>query len=219
MDRSDASEIYPWKFLQEETILDSTFMKLIARDFQRLDRAGDTAKHRFFLLQSRDWINVLPVTAQGSVVMVKQVRMGISAPTWEVPGGVLDSSDTEPKMGGLRELAEETGYSPSPSAQAVSLGWSYANPAIQNNRVHFLAVAPVCRTSEQKLDQGESIEVREFTPLEIDAALKSETLTHPFTLLAFWHLQRKAESRLSADSAGQPLLLRALQALARGELT
>src|SRR5690349_2568878 len=56
-----------------------------------------------------DWVCVVPVTTGGQFVLVRQYRVGIDAPTLEVPGGVIDEGQV-PADAALRELREETGY-------------------------------------------------------------------------------------------------------------
>ena len=43
-------------------------------------------KHDFYVLESADWINVIPITPEGMIVMIRQYRHGTEAVTLEVPG-------------------------------------------------------------------------------------------------------------------------------------
>src|SRR5258706_16415792 len=69
--------------------------------------AGTTREVHTFVC--RDWVSVVPVTRDGKFVLVRQYRIGIDAPTLEIPGGVIDEGQ-EPPGAALRELREETGY-------------------------------------------------------------------------------------------------------------
>jgi len=66
-------------------------------------------KHDFYILESRDWINIIPLTDDHQVVMIRQYRHGSREVTLEIPGGLVDPGDT-PKKAAVRELLEETGY-------------------------------------------------------------------------------------------------------------
>ena len=44
----------------------------------------------FFVFNSVDWINVLPITKSGEVVFVEQYRPGTDSITLELPGGMAN---------------------------------------------------------------------------------------------------------------------------------
>ena len=64
-------------------------------------------EHDFYIIESRDWVNVIPVTPDRSVVMIRQYRHGQGKVTLEIPGGLVDPGDT-PQEAATRELLEET---------------------------------------------------------------------------------------------------------------
>ena len=82
------------------------------------------------VLDCPDWVNIIPLTDDGQVVLIRQFRHGTQSVTLEVPGGVVEA-DESPEAAAVRELAEETGYVPE---RVKSLGFVSPNPAIQGNR-------------------------------------------------------------------------------------
>jgi len=44
-------------------------------------------EHDFYILESTDWINIIPLTADHQVVMVRQYRHGSKEVPLEIPGG------------------------------------------------------------------------------------------------------------------------------------
>lgn len=64
----------------------------------------------------REWIKhpgasaVIPYTAEGDIVMVRQYRYPIEQVTLEIPAGKLDFKGEDPLDCAKRELSEETGY-------------------------------------------------------------------------------------------------------------
>lgn len=56
-----------------------------------------------------DWVNIVPVTAQGDLVLVKQYRLPVNRETTEIPAGAIQPNE-QPLEAARRELAEETGY-------------------------------------------------------------------------------------------------------------
>ena len=148
----------------------------------------DDRSFNFYLMRSRDWCNIIPVIADGKVVMVKQFRIGIDRHTLEVPGGVTDHSDSNCQAAALRELEEETGYAPLPGAKCIHLGWNYPNPAILNNRAHSYIVGPVQKITGQHLDPGEMIETIEVPIDEIPQKIIQGEINHALMLNAFFFL-------------------------------
>src|SRR5579859_5168356 len=106
------------------------------------------ATREVYTFACRDWVSVVPVTKDGDFVLVRQYRIGIDAPTLEIPGGVIDDGQ-EPAFAALRELREETGYG---GGTLVSLGATQPNPALQNNWHHMFLADGVERVGETEFD-------------------------------------------------------------------
>lgn len=82
---------------------------------------------------------VVPVTADGRVVMVKQYRHNLKADTLELPAGAVDEGE-DPQQAAARELVEETGYALPESGSLTPLGRFYSLPSETNKYTHcFLA--------------------------------------------------------------------------------
>jgi 8-oxo-dGTP pyrophosphatase MutT (NUDIX family) len=68
-----------------------------------------TGKHvSTVVLESSDWVNVVALTADERVVLVRQYRFGTEEIGLEIPGGLVDPGET-PLEAARRELREETG--------------------------------------------------------------------------------------------------------------
>jgi ADP-ribose diphosphatase len=111
--------------------------------------------HRFFTLNTPDWINVVAVTEEGTFIMVKQHRLGTDEFTLETPGGLIEEGEP-PEETARRELREETGYE---AGEIHLLKKLSVNPAIFNNYIYFYYAGNCKKIHEQELDSAEDIEV------------------------------------------------------------
>jgi 8-oxo-dGTP pyrophosphatase MutT (NUDIX family) len=142
------------------------------------------AAKRFSLIECVDWVNVIALTTDDRVVLVRQYRAGSNTVCLEIPGGMVDG-DEDPCTAAARELAEETGYT---GGTWQLLGTVLPNPAIQNNRLFTVLALDVERTQEPDLDDGEHIEVSTATLAEIQTKLLTGEIDHALVVTAFGHL-------------------------------
>ena len=122
-----------WQTLKSERVYATPIF-----DLHRHQRSHPhRGEHDFFVLEAPAWINIIPITPENDVVMVRQFRHGIGDFTLEIPGGMVDPEDPSPLLAARREMREECGYD---SEDVVELGRVHPNPAIQPNYCYsFLA--------------------------------------------------------------------------------
>ena len=65
------------------------------------------SEHSVWVMDSPDWINIIPITENNEVILVNQHRFGTGQLTLEIPGGMVDEGE-EPMAAAIRELSEET---------------------------------------------------------------------------------------------------------------
>jgi ADP-ribose pyrophosphatase len=107
-----------------------------------------------FKLHLADWVNVVPMTSSGQLILVEQHRFGSNTLTLETPGGAVESSEKDVTVAAQRELEEETGYS---SQRLVALPSFLPNPAIQQNKITFF-LAMNCVPLAKPLDHEDPFE-------------------------------------------------------------
>lgn len=132
------------------------------------------------VIDAPDWVNVIPVTPQGEVVLVRQFRFGTWSNTLEIPGGMLDPGEDALTAAG-RELEEETGFRP---ARVTALGISHPNPALFGNRLHSFLAEGCVKMHEGKQDGSEDIQVVLVPRTELPQLVREGHITHSLVLAA-----------------------------------
>lgn len=96
-------------------------------------------------------VMVVPITAEGSVIFVKQYRHNLKRDTIELPAGIVGRGE-DIEAAALRELEEETGYAPAPGSSLVSLGSFYSLPSETNKYCNIFLASSVVRKAEPYVD-------------------------------------------------------------------
>ena len=167
-----------WARESSERVADCRVFK-VRRDSSQDPRTGRT--HDFYVIEAPDWINVVPLTTSGEVILIEQYRHGAGELSLEIPGGMLDAGESPAEAAG-RELVEETGY----AARELSfLGKTRPNPAIQDNWIHtFLARG--CEYRHEPLCEGTEHTVVRLAPLaDIPRLIREGAITHSLVVVGF----------------------------------
>jgi ADP-ribose pyrophosphatase len=135
---------------------------------------------QFYTIDTNDWVNIIPMTANDEVVMIKQYRHGSKEITFEIPGGLVDEDDH--REAALRELLEETGCV---GENIELLGSVNPNPAIFNNLCHTYLVENVKKVAEINLDPDEDIEVTHVPIQTIPFLIEKGTISHALVVVGF----------------------------------
>lgn len=166
-----------WTLLRSRTIYHSPIATLVEETRRDPRRAVEVP---LFVLKFPDWVNVVPVTEDGRVVLVRQYRAGTDAMTLEIPGGTLDEGETDPAAAAKRELLEETGYL---ADELIFLGRVVPNPAIQGNYCHFYLAPGVKPVGPQHLDPNEEMSVEVVRLEDIRRMIADHEIVHALGIL------------------------------------
>jgi 8-oxo-dGTP pyrophosphatase MutT (NUDIX family) len=183
----------PWKLISSTKEASFRIFDL------RTDRARSPRTdqvHDFYVLESTDWVNVIPITPENQVVLIRQFRHGTREVTLEIPGGIVEPDDT-PENAARRELLEETGFR---EAQMVPLGIVHPNPAFLDNLCHTYLAKDVARVKDQEQDEKEDIEVVLMPLEEIPRLIREREITHSLVVAAFYRFYMEYLPRLGGKA-------------------
>jgi ADP-ribose pyrophosphatase len=139
---------------------------------------------RFSLIHCVDWVNVIALTADDRVVLIRQYRPGVERVCLEIPGGMIDPGE-DPCAAAARELAEETGYT---GGTWQLLGKVSPNPAVQTNTLYTVLAIDVELTQAPTPDEGEVLWVETATLGECQDMILRGEIEHALVIVAFAHL-------------------------------
>lgn len=166
---------FRWKKLQEEPHARTRIFDVVRAYFHhpRREKPQD-----FFVINPPDWVNVVALTTDHQLVLVRQFRYGINEFSLEIPGGVIDAGE-DPVAAGVRELREESGYV---GRTARLLGSIHPNPAMQSNRCHLVLVEEAQRSADLEWDADEEMEIMTKPVDEVYALARNGGITHSLVL-------------------------------------
>lgn len=167
--------IKPWK------VLESSYV----RPRYRIDKC-ELPNGKFLdatIFEFRSWANIIALTENKEVVLIKQYRHGVQEVLWEIPGGVVDDEE-DPLDGVKRELLEETGYT---AREFIQMARLYPNPALQTNSMYYFLALGAERVTEQALDDGEDIEVHLLPLDELIEMAKRGDFPHALQVAALFY--------------------------------
>jgi ADP-ribose pyrophosphatase len=179
MNHGSSSTPARWEVLSHSSVAKTRIFSVRSTRFRHPVR---NTERDFVVIDPPDWVNVIALTPDHRIVLVKQFRYGTDDFSLEIPGGVMEAGE-DPVTAGVRELREETGYTGLPGRL---LGAAHPNPAMQSNRCHFVFVEHAAMQQATEWDADEEIQVSTLPVEEVFALARSGGITHGLVLNALW---------------------------------
>jgi ADP-ribose pyrophosphatase len=154
----------------------------VRRDTVRLPDGSEAARE---YIVHPGAVMVVPLLADGRLLMERQYRYPMGRVMLEFPAGKLEAAE-DPLLCAMRELAEETGYRAGQWARAGILhnAIAYSTEGIE---VWF---ARDLSEGTRQLDDGEFLELTTATEAELDALAHRGELTDAKTLIGLLWLKQ-----------------------------
>lgn len=173
--------------------IEANWLFQLRRERFRSRRSGKV--HDYYVMRLADAVNVIAITPDNQIVLVRQFRAGSGQDSLETPGGLLDPGE-DPCAAGTRELLEETGHAGDP---AVFLCRAFSNPSIMNSRTATILITNARRVAEPKLDANEEVAVLLAPVSTIPQFIRDGRINHALTVMGLlWWLNTKPGAILAS---------------------
>lgn len=137
----------------------------------------------FFVWEYPEWVNVVAVTPEKKIVLIRQYRYAINEVFYEIPAGVHDNPKETRLEAAQRELLEETGFGGGKWQEWMQLS---ANPALQNNITYTFLALDVEPIQSQNLEITEDITVHPIEIQELKHILYSGEMIQALHAAPLW---------------------------------
>lgn len=109
----------------------------------------------FVVLETPDWVNVIALTDDDELLLVKQWRFGSESVELELVAGLVDPGESA-RAAAERELLEETGYA---ARELALLGTVRPSAAFQDNTCTTYLALGCHKVAEPDPDESEDLEL------------------------------------------------------------
>ncbi len=174
-----SSELKHWEELQRELLQDCRVFT-VSKMTSRSPHTGES--HPFYRIDSSDWVNIVALTTDDELVLVRQYRHGEGRVTLEIPGGLVDPGESH-AVAAARELLEETGYR---ASSVAKVGEVNPNPALFGNRTETYVARGCERVAEIANGHTEETVVELLPRARLRETLREGRITSALVIAALY---------------------------------
>jgi ADP-ribose diphosphatase len=153
----------------------------------------DGYRGRFEIVRHPGGAAVLPILADGRLLLIRQYRPALGGMVVEIPAGRLEPGE-DPARCAARELAEEVGYR---AGRLVKLGELLSTVGFCDERIHLFAASELAAVPTAR-EAGEFIELLPLLPAEAMSMLRGGEIPDAKTQLALLHCLCPADAPVPA---------------------
>jgi ADP-ribose pyrophosphatase len=169
-----------WQLLQTERLNETALLKW-RRDQLKVEGKGD---FDYSYIEKAQAVLIVPVTADGQMVLIRQYRYPVDEWCLEIPaGGTHDTGDAGLEEVARKELSEEIGAT---CAELEFITAFHAEPSMTDEKCHVYLALGVEMSREPHMEATERIEMQMVPVVEaFNMAREGKMKSGPCTLAVF----------------------------------
>ena len=179
---------------QESTVVHKGRVFALHRDRVTLPNGNETTLD---LIRHPGASAIVPIPAEGRVLLIRQYRYAVGGSIWEIPAGTMEPGES-PSRCARRELSEEIGVS---AARWQKLGQITPLPAYSDEIIHLYQAQDLAPTT-QRLDPDEVLEIHEFRMDQALEMIRTGIIQDAKTITGLLLAQTAANGHRSLDGSG-----------------
>ena len=183
-----SDEIKKWKLQEREALIETRIFEVGATTCTHPDHEHPA---KFWYVAPPDWANIIALTDEDEIILVRQYRHGTQQITLEIPGGMVDPGE-DPEAAAARELREETGYL---CERWEKLGEIAVNPAFMTNHCTTWLGTGAKLLAQTDFDEHEELSVEVYSVEQFFSMIDDGVITHGIVVSAAFYLKRYLERR------------------------
>ena len=178
---------------EHDATLEANWLFQLRRE--RFRSNATQTSHDYYVMHLADAVNVIAITSDHRLLLVRQFRAGSKRDSLETPGGLLNPGE-DPLVAGARELKEETGYAGDPPR---SLGTVWSNPSLLTSKITTILIENANPVAATAFDDHEELELVTVPDSEIFSMIAGGRIDHALVVqgLLTWIAWRDGQFRFA----------------------